>query len=52
MSRQAGIATATAPQREFFNRTMEGPQIEAVTKMREAIASGGLSGELAGLDAG
>ena len=43
-------AAATPPQRNFFEQTMSGKATEAVAKMRERIADGGLSGDLQGLD--
>ncbi|GIK80571.1 MAG: methyl-accepting chemotaxis protein [Alphaproteobacteria bacterium] len=44
-------ATATVSQREVFARTMTGQIVDTVTRMREVIATGGLKGELAGLQA-
>jgi methyl-accepting chemotaxis protein len=44
-------AVATVGQRDFFNKTMSGSVIEEVTKMRDTIAAGGLSGDMHGLDA-
>ena len=43
-------AAATPPQRSFFEQAMSGKAAETVTKMREQIADGGLSGDLHGLD--
>jgi methyl-accepting chemotaxis protein len=43
-------ASASARQREFYQQTMSGPAIDTVTRMRQIIAGGGLSGELSGID--
>lgn len=40
----------TPAQREFFSRTMSGPAIDTVAKMRQIVVDGGLSGDLKGLD--
>ena len=42
---------AKPEQREFYNRTMSGNAIDTVVKMRDLVKSGGLSGEMKGLDA-
>src|SRR5262249_61802717 len=42
-------AAAGAPLREFYQHTMSGPAIDTVLRMRQVIAKGGLSGELAGI---
>jgi methyl-accepting chemotaxis protein len=41
---------ADPAQREFYNRTMSGPVVDTVVRMREIIANGGLSGDMKGLD--
>ncbi|MCC6780322.1 MAG: nitrate- and nitrite sensing domain-containing protein [Hyphomicrobiales bacterium] len=41
---------ATPAQREVFRQTMAGPVTDNVTRMRDVIAAGGLSGEMRGLD--
>ena len=47
----SAFETAAKPeQREFYERTVSGPIIDSVKKMRETIANGGLSGEMPGLD--
>jgi methyl-accepting chemotaxis protein len=43
-------AAADPAQREFYNRTMSGPVVDTVVRMREIIANGGLSGDMKGLD--
>jgi methyl-accepting chemotaxis protein len=43
-------AAADPVQREFYNRTLSGPVVDTVVRMREIIASGGLSGDMKGLD--
>jgi methyl-accepting chemotaxis protein len=43
-------AAATTGQRDFFRKAMSGRVIEDVTKMRNIIAAGGLSGEMKSLD--
>jgi methyl-accepting chemotaxis protein len=43
-------AAADPEQREFFGRTLSGPVVDTVVKMRDIIASGGLSGDMKGLD--
>ncbi len=43
-------AAADPAQREFYNRTMSGPIVDTVVRMREIIANGGLSGDMKGLD--
>ncbi len=45
------LAVATPGQREFYTGTMSGPVFDTVHRMREIIASGGLSGDLKGLEA-
>jgi methyl-accepting chemotaxis protein len=45
----ASLATATPAQREFSRQTLSGRGVEDVARMRDAIASGGLSGDLPGL---
>ncbi|MFL6840739.1 MAG: methyl-accepting chemotaxis protein [Bradyrhizobium sp.] len=45
----AFLSLATAAQREFYQKTFSGPAIEAVTKMRQTIAEGGLTGDFKGL---
>ncbi|HUI97869.1 MAG TPA: methyl-accepting chemotaxis protein [Xanthobacteraceae bacterium] len=44
-------ATARPEQREFLDRTLTSPAAEKVKKLRETILTGGLTGELGGLDA-
>jgi methyl-accepting chemotaxis protein len=44
-------AAATPAQRDAFRATVAGPAVEAVLRMREILANGGLSGELQGVDA-
>jgi methyl-accepting chemotaxis protein len=46
----AFLAAATSPQRDFYERTLSGGVIDGFKKMRDTIANGGLSGEMAGLD--
>jgi len=46
----AFLAAARSEQREFYERTLSGPVVEGFKKMRETIANGGLSGDMAGLD--
>jgi len=46
----AFLAAAKSEQRDFYDRTLSGQAIDGFRKMRETIANGGLSGELAGLD--
>jgi methyl-accepting chemotaxis protein len=43
-------AAAKSEEREFYERTLSGQVVDSFGKMREAIANGGLSGEMAGLD--
>jgi methyl-accepting chemotaxis protein len=43
-------AAADPAQRDFYNRTLSGPVVDTVVRMREIIASGGLSGDMKGLD--
>ena len=47
----AFAAAATPELREFFTRTVSGPAVETVVKMRDIIVRGGLDGEINGLDA-
>jgi methyl-accepting chemotaxis protein len=42
--------TASQEQRENFRRIHSGPSVDAVARHRETLASGGLSGDLKGLD--
>jgi len=42
--------TATPEQRDYYNRTMSGRVIDAVTGMRQIIRDGGLAGDMKGLD--
>ena len=44
------LGLATPEQREVFARTMSGPIVDTVVRMRGVMASGGLSGEMKGLD--
>jgi polyhydroxyalkanoate synthase len=44
----AFAATATASQNEFFARTIAGPVIDVLAKMRQIVQSGGLTGEMTG----
>jgi methyl-accepting chemotaxis protein len=45
------FSAATTPElREFFARTVSGPAVENVAKMRDVIVKGGLEGEMSGLD--
>lgn len=44
-------AIASADMRDLFEQTMSGQAADTVLRMRETIVSGGLAGELAGLDA-
>lgn len=46
----AFVAAAKPEQREFYERTLSGQVVASIKKMRETIASGGLSGEMTGLD--
>src|SRR5262249_42717598 len=46
----AFLASAKSEQREFYARTMSGEAVNNVAKMRELIASGGLTGDMPGLD--
>ena len=43
-------AGASSGQRDFFQQTVSGATTDKVAKMRELIATGGLSGEMKGLD--
>jgi hypothetical protein len=43
------LSMATPAQRELYQKTLSGPVVEAVTKMRQTIAEGGLTGDLRGL---
>jgi methyl-accepting chemotaxis protein len=43
--------SASQEQREFFRRTHSGPVVDTVLRNRESLWSGGLTGELKGLDA-
>jgi HAMP domain-containing protein len=43
-------ANATPAQQGYFQQTMSGPVVEMVAKMRDLIASGGMSGQMSGLD--
>jgi methyl-accepting chemotaxis protein len=43
------LGLATEAQRQFYAGTLSGPVVDTVVSMREAIASGGLSGEMKGL---
>ena len=44
-------AAARPDQRQFMDRTLSGPAVEKVAKLRETILAGGLAGDLGGLDA-
>ena len=44
------LGLAAPDQREFYGRTLSGPVVDTVARMREMIANGGLSGEMKGLD--
>ena len=43
-------AGATLAQREFFQKTVQGSAVDSVTKMRGTIATGGVTGDMQGLD--
>jgi methyl-accepting chemotaxis protein len=43
-------AVASAGQRDFLKNTVSGRVVDDVAKMRDAIAAGGLSGDMRGLD--
>jgi methyl-accepting chemotaxis protein len=47
----AFLSMATPAQREFYQKTLSGTAVEAVTGMRQTIADGGLHGEVGGLQA-
>jgi methyl-accepting chemotaxis protein len=47
----AFLAMATPAQREFYQKTLSGTVVQAVTAMRQTIADGGLAGEVRGLQA-
>jgi HAMP domain-containing protein len=44
------LGSATKEQRDFFARTVAGPAVDNVERMRAAVVKGGLSGDLQGLD--
>jgi methyl-accepting chemotaxis protein len=44
-------ASATSHQRDVFKRTLSAPASETVSKMREIVTAGGLSGDMKGLEA-
>lgn len=44
-------AAASPGLRDLFEQVLAGSVVDTVTRMRETVATGGLSGELAGLDA-
>jgi methyl-accepting chemotaxis protein len=45
----AFLSTATPAQREFYQKTLTGPVIETVARMRQTIVEGGLTGDVKGL---
>jgi methyl-accepting chemotaxis protein len=45
----AFLSTATPAQREFYQKTLTGPVIETVVRMRQTIVEGGLTGDVKGL---
>ena len=44
------LSVATPGQRTFYGQTLSGKVVDTVAKMRTIIATGGLSGEMTGLD--
>jgi methyl-accepting chemotaxis protein len=46
----AFAAAAKPEQHEFYQRTISGPVIDSVEKMRQTVTNGGLSGEMPGID--